>query len=104
MANIVEVVIFNVKKGVEAEFEKAAGEYARFLKEQKGFVRGEYLHSIDKPRFYIQVLEFESRDAADSLLERYQAHVGARRFDEFFRLLNLRPGLEYYEKKEFLGE
>ena len=101
MESVVEVVIFDVKKNRQEDWKKSMKQWVEFIEKQPGFISHKYIQSMDNPRNYVQILEFQDKPKAQKILEDYKLKVGEHDFEVFFSLLNKKPIIEYYNKVEF---
>ncbi len=97
MSNLVEIVIFDVKRGKEKEFEEAAKRFAEFIKKQKGYVKMWYFKEKYHSGRYIHCTEYMTRETGEHIIEDYKQEVGLEQFNKFFAMLRRMPVVEWYE-------
>ena len=97
VSTVVEIVIFDVKKGKEVEFEEGSKTFADFVATQEGYVRRWYFREKLFPGRYIHCTEYKDRDSGQDIIGNYKKVIGVEKFNYFFNLLKRMPKIEWHE-------
>jgi hypothetical protein len=97
MSNPVEIVIFDVKRGKEKEFEEGAKIFAEFITKQEGYIRKWYFREKFHSGRYIHCTEYSNRELGEHIIEKYKQEIGLEKFNNFFAMLRRMPVIEWHE-------
>ena len=97
MSNLVEIVIFDVKRGKEKDFEERGKIFAEFIKKQEGYIKRWYFREKFQSGRYIHCTEYSSRESGENIIEKYKQEEILGKFNSFFAMLRRMPVIEWHE-------